>query len=87
MSAKKKSAKKAATKKLVEKAAKKAAKKVSKKFAKRAVKKVAKKVASKAPTAEEIGPVAYLLFLRREETGAPGTAEGDWLEAERLLSK
>lgn len=70
-----------------EEGGKKSRKKISKKFAKMVVKKVAKKVGSKAPTAEEIGPVAYLLFLRREETGAPGSAEGDWLEAERLLSK
>lgn len=94
MSAKKKAAKKAATpekvtapKKVVKKASKRAAKKVPKK----AVRKVSKKVAvtrkaTPAPTSEEIGKAAYLLFLRRRESGAPGTAEGDWLEAERLLS-
>ena len=26
-------------------------------------------------------------YLKRRETSAPGTSEGDWLEAERLLSK
>lgn len=93
MSAKKKAAKKAAiTKKVAaKKAVKKAAKKVSKKAAKKVVGKVAKKVAvaskaTAAPTPGEIGKAAYLLFLKRQESGAPGSAEGDWLEAERLLS-
>ena len=81
-----------AVKKAAKKVTKKAAKTVSKKAAKKVTKKAAKKVAKKAtakaaPSTDEIGKAAYLLFLKRQETGAPGTAEGDWLEAERLLAK
>lgn len=96
MSAKKKAAKKVVKKKVAaKKVAKKAVKKVAKKAAaKKAVKKAAKKVVvkgttktAKGVTTDEISKAAYLLFLKRQETGMPGTAEGDWLEAERLLAK
>ena len=84
--------KKVAAKKVTKKAAKKVVKKVAKKTgAKKAVKKIAQKAARKTPsktiTEEEIGKAAFLLFLKRQETGAPGTSEGDWLEAERLLTR
>ncbi|MCX8239674.1 MAG: hypothetical protein OSB05_12710 [Akkermansiaceae bacterium] len=49
-------------------------------------KKAAKKIVKKA-TIVDIGEAAYLFYLKRRETSAPGTSEGEWLEAERLLSK
>jgi hypothetical protein len=87
VSAKKKAAKKSVASKKV--AAKKVAKKkVAKKVAKKAAaKKGAAKEVSKMITREEIDKAAFLLFLKRQETGAPGSSEGDWLEAERLLKK
>ena len=35
----------------------------------------------------KIGKVTYFLYLGREKAGVLGTAEGDWLEAEKLLKK
>jgi hypothetical protein len=37
------------------------------------------------PSVEEIRRRAYDVFLERQRTGRPGTAESDWLEAERQL--
>ena len=34
-----------------------------------------------------IGEVAYFLYLKREEAGVLGTAEGDWLEAKKILNQ
>ena len=78
-----------AKKKAAKKVAKKAVKKtVAKKTVKAAAKKAAvNKAATKVITTDDIGQAAYLLFLKRQETGTPGTPEGDWLEAERLLTK
>lgn len=82
VSAKKKATKKAAT-------PRKAAKRIVKKAAVKttAKKKVAAKQVVKKATTVDIGKAAYLFYLKRRETSAPGTSEGDWLEAERLLSK
>ena len=61
-----------------------AKKKATKKVA--TTRKAAKRIVKKATTVD-IGKAAYLFYLKRRETSAPGTSEGDWLEAERLLSK
>ncbi len=69
-------------------AKKKVAKKVVKKAAKKVVKKAAKKVSRSkvvVVTDEVIGERAYEIYLGRVEKGVPGSAEGDWLEAEREL--
>jgi hypothetical protein len=34
-----------------------------------------------------IGEVAYFLYRKREEAGVLGTAEGDWLEAKKILNQ
>jgi hypothetical protein len=81
------------TKKVAAKApvAKKAAKKtVAKKAASPAV--TAKKTAPPAnspvrPPLDAIARAAYLNYRRRVEQGLPGDSHGDWLEAERQLSK
>ena len=45
------------------------------------------RASSKVIVTDDIGQAAYLLFLTRQESGTPGTPEGDWLEAERLLNE
>lgn len=95
----KKSAKKVSAKKTAKKAVKKAAKKISKKAASKKVVKKApagkkssakKKSKSKAKprsfTHEEISVAAYVVYLKRCESGAAGDQASDWAEAERLLA-
>lgn len=36
-------------------------------------------------TADDVALRAYFIAERRQQTGDPGTPEGDWLEAERQL--
>lgn len=77
-----KTVKKKAAKKVVKAAAEKKVKEAVKSAAKKAA---PKKGATKVITTVDISQAAYLLYLTRQETGTPGTPEGDWLEAERLL--
>jgi len=74
---KKKVKKKAVKKKAVKKKA------VKKKAAPRAKKK--KTLAEKRPDLASIELLAYEIFLGRCTSGEPGTAAGDWEEAERRL--
>ena len=43
--------------------------------------------ATARPSDVEIRVLAYHLYERRCESGTPGDAAGDWIEAEGLLSK
>ncbi len=55
--------------------------------AKKAPKKKAAKTKKAAPSIDEITRVAYSIYLKRMETGAPGDPHTDWIEAEKQLSK
>lgn len=44
-------------------------------------------LAAAAPTLDDVRRRAYEIFLGRQSTGSPGTAESDWKQAERELSK
>jgi hypothetical protein len=48
---------------------------------------VAKSVIKKAPSLDEVARAAYLNYRSRVERGLPGDCNGDWLEAERVLSE
>jgi len=43
--------------------------------------------AQAGPSVDDIRRRAYELYLHRQSTGTPGSADGDWKQAERELSK
>lgn len=83
----KKAAKKTAAKKAAKKATKKTAKKAATKVAKKAAKTVAptKKAAKTPPTLEALQKAAYYNYLKRCESGAPGSPMDDWAAAMKQL--
>lgn len=75
------------TKKAVKKSAKKATKQVAKKAAKKTVRRAPAKARKVTPSAEEINLAAYLNYKSRIEQGIHGDETGDWLTAEKSLTK